>query len=476
MKVVKYQGSDEKMILTSMIVHDHVLDQIHQEVGSRPEGPFKNRWANLISEWCFSYWKRQKKAPRKIIRHYFEKWAGKEEDENSIRLVEKFLASLSGEYSRLEKEINPLWILERAGEHFEKVRLEKMAEAVESALENGDVELAKKAHAECEPISFSPDSWMNPFSKREIHAAIERRDQTQPLIRFGGDLGKFLDEAFERDAFLAFQAPEKKGKSFWLQEVVWRSIRQRRRVLYYVLGDMSKDQVKRRFYARMARKPWKNKNITYALPRKIRKTGEKDEAGHPIVEISAGEEKEFTPYHYIDVIRAVKRLRMNTALKENPLRIKCKGAGLVSASDVEADLKKLHREGFIPDIVVIDYSDLLAPEPGTGKLDIRHQMDATWKVLRRISTENHILMVTATQAASRSYNRWLMSKGDFSEDKRKNAHVTGMLGLNQTPEEKKRGLYRLNWIFLRDGEWSETQYVWTVGNLGLGCPCFKSLI
>jgi hypothetical protein len=51
-----------------------------------------------------------------------------------------------------------------------------------------------------------------------------------------------------------------------------------------------------------------------------------------------------------------------------------------------------------------------------------------------------------------------------------------MIGLNQTPGEKKKGIYRLNWPILRDGEWSENQYVWVAGNLALGAPCLKSLL
>ena len=36
-------------------------------------------------------------------------------------------------------------------------------------------------------------------------------------------------------------------------------------------------------------------------------------------------------------------------------------------------------------------------------------------------------------------------KGDF-------AHVTGMIGINQTYEEKKNGIQRLNWIVRREDE------------------------
>jgi hypothetical protein len=230
-------------------------------------------------------------------------------------------------------------------------------------------------------------------------------------------------------------------------------------------------------YARMTMKPKKlptENGGKLRIPKEIKIMG-KDETGHPLADVVTSEELR-TPYNQADVQKAVDQLKMNSAMKELPLRLRCSGAGVISASEIEADILKLSQEGWVPDVVVIDYADLLAPEAGSGRLDFRHQIDATWKILRRISLDYHILVLTATQAAARSYDQWLIRKGDFSEDKRKNAHVTGMIGINQTPAEKKKGVYRLNWIFLRDGEWTESQYVWMAGNLALGCPAMRSLL
>jgi hypothetical protein len=66
-------------------------------------------------------------------------------------------------------------------------------------------------------------------------------------------------------------------------------------------------------------------------------------------------------------------------------------------------------------------------------------------------------VVTATQTAARGYDAITQSQKHFSEDKRKLAHVTGMVGLNQTVKEKEKGIMRLNWIELREGWYSERQ-------------------
>lgn len=175
-----------------------------------------------------------------------------------------------------------------------------------------------------------------------------------------------------------------------------------------------------------------------------------------------------------DIAKARKHLLASTALSDVGIRIRCEGGSVVSASDIEQDVRQYTKEEFIPDVVVVDYADLLLAEASTKHMDYRHQNNATWMILRRIALENHCLVVVATQTAATAYKAWVIKKSDFSEDKRKNAHVTGMIGINQTDDEKEKGVYRLNWIVLRGGKWAESQVVWTAGELAIGCPCLVS--
>ena len=65
---------------------------------------------------------------------------------------------------------------------------------------------------------------------------------------------------------------------------------------------------------------------------------------------------------------------------------------------------------------------------------------------------------------------------NFSEDKRKYAHVTAMYGLNQDPQdrEKKIGLMRINEIVVREGDFSNTKEVTVIQNLARGRPFLGS--
>lgn len=147
---------------------------------------------------------------------------------------------------------------------------------------------------------------------------------------------------------------------------------------------------------------------------------------------------------------------------------------MLSAGDVEIDIQNFAKADEPIDVVVVDYADELAAEPHTRTMDKRHQINETWRILRRIALNNHCLMVTATQSAATAYDKDVIRKTDFSESKTKNAHVTGALGINQTPEEKKLGIFRLNWLFLREGKWADNQTVMVAGNLAIACPAIIS--
>ena len=106
---------------------------------------------------------------------------------------------------------------------------------------------------------------------------------------------------------------------------------------------------------------------------------------------------------------------------------------------------------------------------------IRDAINNTWKAMRALSQRRHCCVVTATQADADSYDSWLLSMSNFSEDKRKYAHVTAMAGINQTQPEKERGIYRLNWLVGREFEFTESQVVWTAACLTVGNPAILSV-
>jgi len=462
MKAIRdHSAKTERQILIGMIVHDGVLGRIAAVV---PPGKslFAGKWANQLARWCVEHFVKYQRAPRKSVMNYFQEWSEKSRDEESVELMESFLSGLNGELTST-KGINEDFLVDLAGRLFDLVQFGDIAGRVEDAVQRGDREEAKQAWSSYVPLLDFDDDGIDLADRPSVAADLLSVEHDEVIV-WPKALGRFLSPHFCRDGFISFVGPEKRGKSFWLQETVWQAIRQKRRVHYYVVGDMSRKQVLRRLGVRATRRPMDPRQ-RIKIPVELQ-LGEKHEL--PKVVWNPIENKEITLKARVE---ALQRL-----VGRDQVRLYCKGASAITVGDIERRIAAKARKdpALIPEVVVIDYADNLAPEPSTAKLDYRHQVNETWKALRNMSQKYHLLVVTATQAAATSYGRRLITKKDFSEDKRKNAHVTGMLGINQTAEEKKHGIYRLNWVFLRDGKWVDFQVVWTAGNLAVGCPCFIS--
>jgi replicative DNA helicase len=103
-------------------------------------------------------------------------------------------------------------------------------------------------------------------------------------------------------------------------------------------------------------------------------------------------------------------------------------------------------ENWIPDVVVIDYADLIGSRL---KGEVRHQLDDIWSNLRRFALERNICIVTASQSGRASANADATEE-TIAEDIRKIAHVTKMIAINGTKEERAAGLRRLAMLAERD--------------------------
>ncbi|QDP54820.1 MAG: putative ATP-dependent helicase [Prokaryotic dsDNA virus sp.] len=460
MKVHKYKSSDEKLVLTAMIVHDEVLRRLYKHLADDTD-PFRSRWSNEVCRWCFRHFSKYGKAPRKNILSYFRKYGDRSKDEKTVELMDRFLSGLSKEYAN-SAGINEDFVIDRSVEYFTRVRLERLQKGVEQSLEGGEVSQATEFVSKFRAPEFSSEDFVSPFDHDIIRKAI-RHKESEVLIQFPGALGKFTTPFFGRGDFIAFTGPEKRGKSFWLMECVWQALRNRRRVAWYGLGDMSQDQMMTRLLARASRRPLSAGSVH--VPKTIHTIREA-----PDVEYRVRNYRKPMSEEEIMAVMDKHKGRFGG----DRLILKCTGGGVLSAEDLEQEMEDFARDDNLPDVVVIDYADELAPNAGSRKMEPRHQENEKWRTLRRISLRKHVLVITASQAAASAYKRWLIKKEDFSEDKRKHAHVTGMLGINQTEEEKEKRIYRLNWVDLREGKWSSNQCVWTAGDLIMGSPCMIS--
>ncbi len=462
MRIEKVSGSEERKVLTGMIVDKRVLGRITSKWRKEM---FKSRWADIVGQWCRDYYLEYQDAPKGNIQGLFESWASETPDKDTIRLVEKFLEGLSDEYEQLSKESNAEYTLDLAGKHFTRVAIQKAIDQIQGDLDAGKVKKAERRLLDFHKFEMGVGECVDVLEDEDaMEEALE--DSLDAIIEYPGDLGRFFRGQMTRDALVAILAPEKRGKSFHLQDHAWRALRQGKKVAFFSVGDLSKKQMMRRFMIRGAQRPLKAKTIR--IPTSIKLVD-----GRPVVKF---EEKTFeSRLKKKEVKVKMARLREKLRIEEGHplLKMSVHPMSSISVKGIEAILDDWARDGWVPDVIIIDYADILDMPEGD---DDRSKINNTWKALRKLSQTRHCLVITATQADAASYTSKLMDKSNFSEDKRKLAHVTGMYGLNQDPQEKERGIQRLNWIVLREEEFFETQCCYVAGCLSIAAPCMRSAI
>jgi hypothetical protein len=461
MKVERRDGSSERAVLSGMITSKAVLRGIAARI--KPDQDlFASRWSDLIAGWCVQHYRKYGKAPGQAVERYFDRWAATNKDEDTIRLVEKFLQGMSREYER-KAPASAEFILDLAGRHFLKVQIRQLKEELEGKLENDEVEEAAKKLSDFRKIEIGSTSGIWLLEEvSAVKAAFEAK--SKPIICSGqkaADL--FFSHSLAREEFIAFMGKAKVGKSFFLQELSWWGVRNKKRVAFFEVGDQSQHQLIRRMGARAKGIPiWVDEHPV-RIPKSIA-------SGQP-PEIDWDEKVFKKEISWQQSVEAFKSFSEKYGQKRLFLSVHPNSSMTVTGIEtILGDLEQQSR--WVPDVVIIDYADLLAPMD--GKLESRDQINANWKAMRRINQRLHCLMVTATQSDAASYDTDLLRRRNFTDDRRKFDQVTGMIGINQTDTEKREGRYRLNWILGRDLDFAEDQCLHCASCLPLGNPIMAS--
>ena len=452
MKITQYSGNDARRVLIGMATDRAVCSRI--AANWSPEGLFGSRWENLVGGWCVKYLQKYEKTIGRAIEGLFDNWAERHDGDKEVDLVEKFLSVLSDEYDR-EGSLASDYVLDLAGRHFNTVKLRQFKESLEIELDNGDVDAAQERLSQFRRVELGVGSIVTPGKDFDVWLDAFDFEKAAPLVQYPDPLGSWLGDTFSRDSFVSFVGAFGRGKSWWLLDLSYRAVKQRRRVGLFETGDMSCRQVMKRMGMRAARRP--KRDETVAIPKKF----ETKEEG-PIIE-----RRKLKGLDARTAYKAWKRIDGNERL-----RLSVHSSGSVSAEQIASVVADWQREGWVPDLIVLDYVDLLAHPKGTTEK--REGIDETWKMLRRISQELHCCVVTATQADANSYSKELLGAGNFSDSRTKNDHVTSSIGLNLRDTDRQMGVMRLNWLKRRDESYMESRQISVAGCLSIGCPAIVS--
>jgi hypothetical protein len=446
----------EKQFIISMIMSDEFLAAARMIMDL---SLLANPHLRQIATWCFDYQDTYHHAPKQAIEAIYFAWVEKGEHERfDVESIYGILQELSG---RVE-ETNSAYLQDRLRSYLTGRRLHLLCDGLGDHLHRGEVDEALRQVQSFSSPELTSEVGVDPLNDHIWEKVFAEHEE--PLLNFPGDAGRFLNHACTRDALIGIQAPEKRGKTFWALEFVLRSLQQRRKVALFEAGDLSEGQIMRRLAVRITGLPlWPSQIGDIQIPTKIIQQID----GLPTVEFKTKECPKAVSHD--DCVKAIKRFMRGCGLSEGAphLLVSTHPTSTLSVQGIESILDgwEMKRQ-FIPDVIVIDYADILAPTD--SKKQVRDQTNEIWAGLRRLSQSRRCLVVVPTQADADSYGRYVQGMKNFSEDKRKLAHVTGLFGLNQTEAEKALSLMRLNWIVLREAPFESRRCLYVATCLPLG--------
>lgn len=119
----------------------------------------------------------------------------------------------------------------------------------------------------------------------------------------------------------------------------------------------------------------------------------------------------------------------------------CKGQLLVhdlstlTPTMVERDIVSYKKKGIFPDLIVIDYADIMAPD--IRSKERRHDFSSIYQGLRAIAKEHNVAIWTASQSNRASFKKNTMKMDDISEDWGKAMIADYIIGLSQSEFDRK---------------------------------------
>lgn len=511
----------ERKIIIGAIVSTEYLKQIQDIWDIRY---FESRTAKRLARWIWEYFQTYDKAPGKHIEQiFFDKLKeNKLPKEIAEEIEEDILPGLSDEYTN--EDFNLQYLIDQTRIYFNERNLLLFSNTIQALVDKRELLDAEKLACEYRPLVSSTAVDID-LSNINVLDRIEKafNTDTENLIRYPGPLGIFWNDQLIRGGFVALLAPEKRGKSWWLLDFAHRACMQKKKVAFFQAGDMTEGQQLKRIciqrtgksnlekYSGLMYQPKRDcilnqindcnkeeRNCDFGVFEHMSFKEIRTDIDFDDLVKAYKENKEYLPCHHcddyahksigapwleqVDVGKPLTTIEAKKAIEDYFIKYKVQFKISTHPNDT-LTIKAINtildiwykQDGFIADVIIIDYADLLIHE-GNEK-DYRQQQNKIWKGLRNLSqTRGNPLVITATQADAVSYEKNSLKMSNFSEDKRKYGHVTAMWGLNQDTKdkEKKIGIMRLNEIVKREGEFFHSKEIKVLQNLKRGRPFLGS--
>lgn len=508
----------ERNITIGLIVSDQYFAKVRPILDPNL---FSAALGKKIVSWCLEFYDQYGKAPGNNMEQIYTQKLKEENIDNETALdIEDVLESMAKDYDR--EQFNVDYLAKQTETYLNEQLLKQLNQKSQVLLERGEVDEAKNLQAAYKPLSLKNTADDIDMSDADnVNELIEKlfEAQEKPLFTYPGAYGQMLNEHLIRGGFLAFFAPEKRGKTFNFLDLAMRASKQGCNVAMFQAGDMTGLQQLKRIAINRTRKSDKEKYSgkqwvvckdcifnqldTCHKPERESAFGlfDQSEIQDPRKEVTkdiliekAKEFPDYKPCHNCHEYKenkwgtpwlelkdlgdpmtkeeAQKAVNKFFAKKSRRLKIASYPSRTLTVKEIKRRLDEWEKEGFIADFVIVDYADIMT---GTTR-EYRHLQNEIWMDLRGLAQERNCLVTTTTQTDAESYKQETLTLSNFSEDKRKFAHVTAAFGLNQDPKgrEKGLGLLRVNELLLRESDMEVGRQVTLLQSLKQGQPFLTS--
>tara|TARA_R110000823_G_scaffold221117_3_gene349636 strand:+ start:15 stop:1274 length:1260 start_codon:yes stop_codon:yes gene_type:complete len=134
------------------------------------------------------------------------------------------------------------------------------------------------------------------------------------------------------------------------------------------------------------------------------------------------------------VMEKIKDVAGRLIIKEYPTKS-------ASTKTIETHIEKLMKRGINPDVVIVDYADLLRPR--SAKSEKRHELENIYEELRAIAQKYECTLLTASQTNRSGLNAEVITMESISEAFNKCFVADFIYSLSRTPQDKQSNKGRI---------------------------------
>lgn len=483
----------EKKILTLCITNTQFLKEVSPFINA---DCFQLNHSKRIFRWIKSHFDKYECAPNKTIADIFFAEKNKIQDEE-CEMISDYLESLSLKYinEEDEKDLNTKYYVDKAKNYVRKRNLENKVKEINGLLSQDKIDEAEENILGFKKIAIETTSWTNPLDEKSVEKAFENKD-SDFLFKFPGALGDMLGN-FNRGCLYCWSAPLKVGKSWAIAECRNLALLKGLKVAEINI-EMTERQINDRFYKRITGASTTGGKTYYPIMdckfsqdgscKKQERIGRVALYSHEDYIPVFGEhdinykpctvcrgEKSFNGVTWFEEIDR-KELNVEDAKKTvngfkrmwgDDYRLRVYPRFSATVGSIVHDLDFLEAtEGFVPDVICVDYASLIRAENFYN--EERHKISEVFKLLGKLGAEKNCAVITAAQINREGSKKRKGGVTDIAEDYSIGANVDAMFILSQSDVEKERKICRISVGAMRDGEFNQEREAIILSDLSAG--------